>query len=88
MGLVSLLDAPNPQIIANLSREAAEAFRKTYLRDRWNKFLRDRIRGGFNAIFARGLAFAISRGGRIALPSIKRATELLPAADARHFAGQ
>jgi thioesterase domain-containing protein len=77
VGLVALLDAPNPQIIANLSREAAEAFRKTYLRDRWNKYLHDLIRGEFRAIFARGLAFAVSRSGRIALPWIKRAYRIV-----------
>jgi len=73
VGLVALLDAPNPQIVANLPREAAAEFRKTYLRDRLNKYFHDLVRGNFRALVARGLAFAISRSGRVALPWIKRA---------------
>jgi thioesterase domain-containing protein len=72
VGLVALLDAPNPQIIANLSPDAAKEFRKTYWRDRWSKYFHDLVRGDFRAFAARGFAFAVSRSGRVALPWIKR----------------
>jgi thioesterase domain-containing protein len=77
VGLVALLDAPNPQIIANLSPDAAKQFRKTYWRDRWSKYFHDLVRGNFRAFVARGFAFAVSRSGRFALPWIKRLYRLV-----------
>jgi thioesterase domain-containing protein len=71
VGLLGLLDAPNPALMSNLSASQSAQFRKRYLSDRVRKYAGDLIRGDVRAFAHRGLAFFISRAGRPFLPAVK-----------------
>jgi thioesterase domain-containing protein len=69
--LVALLDAPNPALALSLSEVDSAQFRKTYLIDRLKRYGLQLVQGDIKAFTSRALAFAVSRAGRIFMPSIK-----------------
>ncbi len=71
VGLVALLDAPNPALISNLSAADSAQFRKTYLADRLKSYGLRLIKGDIKAFVSRGLAFVTSRTGRFFMPAVK-----------------
>jgi thioesterase domain-containing protein len=77
VGLVALLDAPNPALMLNLSASESAQFRKKYLSDRLGKYARDLLRGDVRSFSQRGMAFIVSRFGRPLLPAIKSGFRLL-----------
>jgi thioesterase domain-containing protein len=76
-GLVALLDASNPAMMANLSRKQSAQFRRRYLLDRLGKYARNLLRGDIRAFADRGSAFISSRTKRIFVPAIKFGFQLL-----------
>jgi thioesterase domain-containing protein len=75
--LVALLDAPNPALISNLSGTDSAQFRKIYLIDRLKQYGLQLARGDIKAFMGRGLAFVVSRAGRVFMPSIKLGFRIL-----------
>jgi thioesterase domain-containing protein len=77
VGLVALLDAPNPALMSNLSASESAQFRKKYLSDRLGKYAWDLLRGDVGAFTQRAMAFIVSRFGRPLLPAIKSGFRLV-----------
>jgi len=77
VGLVALLDAPNPALMKNLSQAASAQFRKMYLIDRLRKYFLHLLRGEIRSFTNRGLAFVTSRTGQFFMPIVKRAFQIL-----------
>jgi thioesterase domain-containing protein len=77
VGLVALLDAPNPALMSNLSKIESMQFRKTYLIDRLKAYGLQLVRGQLQAFVSRGLAFIVSRGGAIIWPLIKTGFQMM-----------
>jgi thioesterase domain-containing protein len=71
VGLVALLDAPNPALMANLSDADSVKFRKTYLIDRLRKYGLQLARGDIGSFMDNASAFIVSRAGKLFMPSIK-----------------
>jgi thioesterase domain-containing protein len=71
VGMLALLDAPNPALLSNLSADESARFRKTYLSDRIGKYANDLLKGNIQAFAQRGFAFLVSRLGRHFLPALK-----------------
>lgn len=69
--LVSLLDAPNPALMSNLSGADSAKYRKTYLIDRLTRYGRQLVQGDIRGFTDRGFAFITSRAGRFFMPLIK-----------------
>jgi thioesterase domain-containing protein len=77
VGLIALLDTPNPALTSNLSKADSARFRMTYLVDRLGRYGRYILQGDIKAFIGRGLAFVISRVGGFFMPSIKLGFRLL-----------
>jgi thioesterase domain-containing protein len=77
VGLIALLDTPNPALVSSLSATESAQFRKTYLMDRLKKYGVQLMRGDIEAFMKRGLAFIVSRGGRFFMPAIKTGYRLV-----------
>jgi thioesterase domain-containing protein len=77
VGLVALLDAPNPALISNLSKAEAAEFRMTYLIDRLKRYAVQLLRGDIGTFTSRGYAFIIARAGGLFMPSIKAASRMM-----------
>lgn len=77
VGLVALLDAPNPALISNLSQAESLQFRKTYLVDRLKGYGLQLMRGQFRTFLSRGAAFVASRAGTIIWPVVKKAFQIM-----------
>jgi thioesterase domain-containing protein len=77
LGLVALLDTPNPALISSLSKTDSARFHMTYLVDRLGRYGRYILQGDIKAFTGRGLAFVISRIGGFFVPSFKFGFRLL-----------
>jgi thioesterase domain-containing protein len=71
VGLIALLDTPNPAMISSLSPTEAVQFHKTYLVDRLRKYCRMMLRCDLKKMAYSGLAFIVSRFGSFFLPAMK-----------------
>jgi thioesterase domain-containing protein len=63
IGLLALLDAPNPAFESNLSAAELVQFRATYLFDRIRKYTRNLFLGNISKFMNEALAFLISHSG-------------------------
>jgi thioesterase domain-containing protein len=77
VGLVAVLDAPNPAMMAGLSASDSAQFQKTYLADRLRRYALQLVRGDFRAFLGRGFAFIFARLGRVFAPAIKTAFRMV-----------
>jgi thioesterase domain-containing protein len=77
VGMLALLDAPNPAMMSNHSADETTRFRKIYLLDRIGKSASDLFRGNIRAFAQRGFAFLVSRLGRHFLPALKFGVRLI-----------
>jgi thioesterase domain-containing protein len=77
VGLVALLDTPNPASMSHLSKNDVTQFRKTYLFDRLKNYGLYLIRWDIKSFLSSGLAFATSRGGPFFMPAIKKAFRIV-----------
>lgn len=71
VGLLALLDTPNPAMLSSLSVTDAVQFHKTFLIDRLKKYGRMLVRFDFKQMTLSGLAFLVSRFGSFLLPVMK-----------------
>ena len=71
VGLLALLDAPNPDLLSGLPAGASAEFRNIYLADRLKKYGRNLLRGNIGAFTSDAMAFVIPRMTGFAWPLIK-----------------
>lgn len=71
VGLVALLDTPNPALISNLSTTDAVQFHKTYLIDRLRKYWHMLVRCDLRQMTRSGIAFMVTHFGAFFLPALK-----------------
>jgi thioesterase domain-containing protein len=63
VGLLALLDAPNPALTSNLSGTESAQFRAVYLADRLKKYGRNLLRGDITKLMTDAVAFLGPRAG-------------------------
>jgi thioesterase domain-containing protein len=71
VGLIALLDTPNPALKSNLSVTDAVQFHKSYLSDRLKKYCRMLVRFDFKEMTLSGLAFISTNFGSFFLPAMR-----------------
>lgn len=71
VGLIALLDTPNPALKSDLSVAGAVQFHKSYLTDRIKKYCRMLVRCDFKQMSHSGLAFISTNFGSFFLPAMK-----------------
>jgi len=71
VGLIALLDTPNPALKSDLSVTDAVQFHKSYLIDRLKKYCRMLVRCDLKQMTLSGLAFISTNFGSFFLPAVK-----------------
>ena len=71
VGLIALLDTPNPALKSNLSVTGTVEFHKSYLIDRLKKYCRMLVRCDFKQMTRSGLAFMSTNFGSFFLPAMR-----------------
>ena len=71
VGLIALLDTPNPALKSNLSVTGAAQFHKAYLFDRLKKYCRMLLQRDFKQMTRSGLAFMSTNFGSFFLPAMR-----------------
>jgi thioesterase domain-containing protein len=71
VGLLALLDAPNPALLSSLPAAASAQFRNVYLTDRIKKYGRNLLRGNIRSFASDAAAFVIPRMTGFVWPLIR-----------------
>src|SRR5882757_6073432 len=71
VGLLAMLDAPNPAMLAGLPAAASAQFRNVYLTDRLRKYGRNLLAGNIGTVASDAAAFVIPRMTGFAWPVIR-----------------
>lgn len=77
VNLIALLDTPNPALKSDLSVTDAMQFHKSYLIDRFKKYIHMLLRCDFKQMTHSGLAFMSTKFGSFFLPAMKAVFRLV-----------